>query len=135
MPATNLPLNELVTTSGMDFFHRGTPLQPARPEHYATKAYVDGTVAGSEPVGCNLLLVPGTLLFIGSGQTRVERGGHVFQRMDGVTDVDFEQFPELIGVNGLVPSDDGGTSVKFSLVQAVSPPRSLPKKSLASRSP
>ena len=45
MSETNVPLNELLTTEGMDLSYRGTPLAPALPEHYTNKAYVDGAVA------------------------------------------------------------------------------------------
>jgi len=45
MSETNVPLNELLTTEGMDFSFRGTPLAPALPEHYTNKAYVDEAVA------------------------------------------------------------------------------------------
>ena len=45
MSETNVPLNELLTTEGMDFSYRGTPLAPALPEHYTNKAYVDEAVA------------------------------------------------------------------------------------------
>jgi len=41
MSAINVPLNELATTEGMDFSHRGTPLSPQKPEHYVNKQYVD----------------------------------------------------------------------------------------------
>ena len=44
MSETNVPLNELLTTEGMDFSRRGTPLAPALPEHYTNKAYVDEVV-------------------------------------------------------------------------------------------
>jgi hypothetical protein len=45
MPDTNVPLNELLTTDGMDFSYKGTPLKPALSEHYANKKYVDDSVA------------------------------------------------------------------------------------------
>ena len=45
MSETNVPLNELLTTEGMDFSRRGTPLAPSRPEHYTNKAYVDEVVS------------------------------------------------------------------------------------------
>ena len=45
MSEINVPLNELLTTEGMDFSHRGTPLAPSLPEHYTNKQYVDDTVA------------------------------------------------------------------------------------------
>ena len=45
MTAINVPLNELFTTEGMDFSHRGTPLTPVMPEHYTNKQYVDEAVA------------------------------------------------------------------------------------------
>jgi len=45
MSETNVPLNELTTTEGMDFSHRGTPLAPSAPEHYPNKKYVDDTFA------------------------------------------------------------------------------------------
>ncbi len=45
MSETNVPLNELVTTEGMDFSRRGTPLSPTSPEHYTNKQYVDDTLA------------------------------------------------------------------------------------------
>jgi len=45
MSETNVPLNELLTTEGMDLSYRGTPLAPALPEHYTNKAYVDEAVA------------------------------------------------------------------------------------------
>ena len=45
MSETNVPLNELLTTEGMDLSYRGTPLAPSLPEHYTNKAYVDGAVA------------------------------------------------------------------------------------------
>ena len=45
MSETNVPLNELLTTEGMDFSHRGTPLAPSLPEHYPNKKYVDDTFA------------------------------------------------------------------------------------------
>jgi hypothetical protein len=45
MSETNVPLNQLLTTEGMDFSRRGTPLEPVMPEHYTNKAYVDDAVA------------------------------------------------------------------------------------------
>jgi len=45
MSEINVPLTEILTTEGLDFSHRGTPLAPALPEHYTNKAYVDETVA------------------------------------------------------------------------------------------
>ena len=45
MSEVTVPLNELLTTEGMDFSRRGTPLAPALPEHYTNKAYVDEAVA------------------------------------------------------------------------------------------
>ena len=45
MSETNVPLNELLTTEGLDFSHRGTPLAPASPEHYTNRQYVDDTFA------------------------------------------------------------------------------------------
>ena len=45
MSETNIPLNELLTTEGMDLSYRGTPLAPALPEHYTNKKYVDKAVA------------------------------------------------------------------------------------------
>ena len=60
MSETNVPLNELLTTEGMDLSYHGTPLAPALPEHYTNKAYVDGAVADLEvrsptaiPVTCD----------------------------------------------------------------------------------
>jgi hypothetical protein len=47
MSALNVPLNELATTEGMDFSHRGTPLKPQKPEHYVNKQYVDDTLVNS----------------------------------------------------------------------------------------
>lgn len=47
MSETNVALAELITTDGMDFSHRGTPLTPSAPEHYTNKKYVDTTLAGS----------------------------------------------------------------------------------------
>ena len=44
MSETNVPLNELLTTEGMDFSHRGTPLAPSLDEHYTNKKYVDDVV-------------------------------------------------------------------------------------------
>jgi hypothetical protein len=57
MSALNVPLNELLTTEGMDFSYNGTPLAPALPEHYANKRYVDTTLAGitgHSPVAVNI---------------------------------------------------------------------------------
>ena len=48
MSETNVPLNELLTTEGMDMSYRGTPLAPALPEHYTNKAYVDEAVSEIE---------------------------------------------------------------------------------------
>ena len=45
MSETNVPLNELQTTEGMDLSHRGTPLKPQLPEHYTNKQYIDDTLA------------------------------------------------------------------------------------------
>ena len=45
MSEVNVPLNELLTTEGLDFSHRGTPLAPILPEHYPNKRYVDDTFA------------------------------------------------------------------------------------------
>ena len=45
MSELNVPLNELLTTEGIDLSHRGTPLTPALPEHYTNKQYVDDAVA------------------------------------------------------------------------------------------
>jgi hypothetical protein len=50
MSAQNVPLNELLTTEGMDFSYRGTPLTPELPEHYANKRYVDTAVRASTTV-------------------------------------------------------------------------------------
>ena len=47
MSSLNVPLNELATTEGMDFSHRGTPLHPKNPEHYVNKRYVDDMLVGS----------------------------------------------------------------------------------------
>ena len=47
MSTLNVPLNELATTEGMDFSHRGTPLKPQQPEHYVNKQYVDDTLVSS----------------------------------------------------------------------------------------
>ena len=44
MAETNVPLETLATTEGMDFSHRGTPLTPTAPEHYANKAYIDAEI-------------------------------------------------------------------------------------------
>jgi hypothetical protein len=44
MSALNEPLNELLTTEGMDFSYIVTPLEPALPEHYANKRYVDSSL-------------------------------------------------------------------------------------------
>jgi hypothetical protein len=57
MSALNVPLNELLTTEGMDFSHRGTSLTPELPEHYANKRYVDAALAGMtghSPVAVNI---------------------------------------------------------------------------------
>ncbi len=48
MAELNVPLNKLATTEEMDFSHRGSPLTPVLPEHYANKAYVDAA-AGRVP--------------------------------------------------------------------------------------
>jgi len=48
MSDINVPLNELLTTEGMDMSYRGTPLAPALPEHYTNKAYVDEAVGEIE---------------------------------------------------------------------------------------
>jgi len=60
MSDINVPLNELLTTEGMDLSYRGTPLSPALPEHYTNKAYVDEVVSEIEvrspavvPVTCD----------------------------------------------------------------------------------
>ena len=60
MSETNVPLNELLTTEGMDFSYHGTPLAPSLPEHYTNKAYVDEAVSVIEvrspvvvPVTCD----------------------------------------------------------------------------------
>jgi len=60
MSDINVPLNELLTTEGMDFSHRGTPLTPVAPEHYTNKQYIDDTLAEIEvrspavvPVTCD----------------------------------------------------------------------------------
>jgi hypothetical protein len=45
MAELNVPLNELDTTEGMDFSHKGTPLKPQLPEHYTNKQYIDDTLA------------------------------------------------------------------------------------------
>ena len=45
MSETNVPLNELLTTEGMDLSYRGTPLEPIAPEHYTNKQYVDEEIA------------------------------------------------------------------------------------------
>ncbi|MDR2763119.1 MAG: hypothetical protein LBB88_10985 [Planctomycetaceae bacterium] len=45
MSETNVALNELLTTENMDFSHRGTPLNPALPEHYVNKRYVDQSLS------------------------------------------------------------------------------------------
>jgi len=47
MSTLNVPLNELATTEGMDFSHRGTPLRPQKPEHYVNRQYVDDTLVSS----------------------------------------------------------------------------------------
>ncbi|MGL6196680.1 MAG: hypothetical protein ACRC2T_17850, partial [Thermoguttaceae bacterium] len=44
MSEINVPLEDLVTTEGIDFSHRGTPLAPVTGEHYANKKYVDDAV-------------------------------------------------------------------------------------------
>ena len=48
MSELNVPLHELVTTEGMDFSYRGTPLKPSLPEHYTNKRYIDDTLADLE---------------------------------------------------------------------------------------
>jgi hypothetical protein len=60
MSALNVPLDELVTTEGMAFSHRGTPLTPIAPEHFTNKKYIDDTLADLEvrspaavPVTCD----------------------------------------------------------------------------------
>ena len=60
MSNVNVPLDELLTTENLDFSHKGTPLEPVAPEHYANKQYVDDTVADLEvrspavvPVTCD----------------------------------------------------------------------------------
>ncbi len=60
MSEVNVPLEELLTTEGMDLSYRGTPLSPVAPEHYTNKQYVDDTVADLEvrspavvPVTCD----------------------------------------------------------------------------------
>ena len=45
MSELNVPLNELLTTEGMDLSYRGTPLEPSLPEHYTNKQYVDDAFA------------------------------------------------------------------------------------------
>jgi hypothetical protein len=45
MSDLNVPLNNLASTEGMDFSHRGTPLTPSLPEHYTNKQYVDDTLS------------------------------------------------------------------------------------------
>jgi hypothetical protein len=47
MSALNVPLNELATTEGMNFSHRGTPLKPQKAEHYVNKQYVDDTLVST----------------------------------------------------------------------------------------
>ena len=47
MSMLNVPLNELATTEGMDFSHRGTPLKPQKPEHYVNRQYIDDTLVSS----------------------------------------------------------------------------------------
>ena len=47
MSMLNVPLNELATTEGMDFSHRGTPLRPQKPEHYVNRQYIDDTLVSS----------------------------------------------------------------------------------------
>jgi hypothetical protein len=57
MSALNVLLNELLTTEGMDFSHRGTQLTPELPEHYANKRYVDAMLAGitgHSPIAVNI---------------------------------------------------------------------------------
>ena len=46
MSETNVAFNNLVTTEGMDFSYRGTPLKPVADEHYTNKKYVDESLAG-----------------------------------------------------------------------------------------
>ncbi len=60
MSELNVPLHTLVTTEGMAFSFRGTPLRPINPEHYTNKQYVDDTLADLEvrspavvPVTCD----------------------------------------------------------------------------------
>ncbi len=60
MSNVNVPLDELLTTEGMDFSYKGTPLAPVADEHYANKKYVDDSVADLEvrspavvPVTCD----------------------------------------------------------------------------------
>ena len=48
MSTTNVPLNELATTEGMDLSYRGTPLAPSKPEHYVNKRYIDDTLIDLE---------------------------------------------------------------------------------------
>jgi hypothetical protein len=44
MATVNVPLDELVTTEGMSFSYRGTPLTPVAPEHFVNKRYIDDTL-------------------------------------------------------------------------------------------
>ena len=60
MSEVNVPLNELLTTDGMDFSHKGTPLAPSLDEHYTNKKYVDDVVSEIDvrspavvPVACD----------------------------------------------------------------------------------
>ncbi len=60
MSEVNVPLDELLTTDGMDFSRRGTPLAPVADEHYTNKKYVDEAVSEIEarspavvPVTCD----------------------------------------------------------------------------------
>ena len=45
MSQVNVPLDELLTTEGMDFSYRGTLLKPTADEHYTNKKYVDDSIA------------------------------------------------------------------------------------------
>lgn len=45
MSNINVPLDELLTSDGMDYSHKGTPLAPSLPEHYTNKQYVDESLA------------------------------------------------------------------------------------------
>ena len=57
MSAINVPLDDLATTEGMDLSHRGTPLAPVSPEHYANKKYVDDSISevdGHSPAVVNV---------------------------------------------------------------------------------